>query len=125
MMRKIPVVFGFLFLAACDGKVESTMELVKSAVIENARKSCMEANKNRDYCDCEAADLEKSFPWDDYMKTIDILAGEQDHVAKVIERLDGSKRKILKELNCDNCYFSMALVAVDAGPGPRCAEFLK
>jgi hypothetical protein len=84
----------------------------------------MNLHDNKKYCDCEIADLEKTFPWDDYIQAVDALAGESDHIGKVIARHGGDRKKILAELNCDTCYFSMALVVANVGPSPRCAELL-
>ncbi|MDR2268595.1 MAG: hypothetical protein LBD94_00235, partial [Rickettsiales bacterium] len=124
-MKKI-LIFGFIgfMLASCGDKVESPLEFVKKTTIDDTYEFCMKVNGNKAYCDCEMADLEKNFPWSDYMAAVDILAGEENHVARVIKKHGGDRKKILAELNCDTCYFAVALGAVNVGPSPRCAEFL-
>ena len=114
-----------LALAACSDRVESPMELVKTTTIKDTFDFCMQVNGNKAYCKCEVADLEKNFPWKDYMAAIDVVAGEENHVASVIKKHGGDRKKILAELNCDTCHLAVALGAVNIGPSPRCAELLK
>jgi hypothetical protein len=120
------LVFGLVgfALAACSDRVESPMEFVKATTINDTYDFCMKANGNKAYCKCEVADLEKNFPWKDYMAAIDILAGEENHVAGVIKKHGGNRKKILAELNCDTCYFAVALGAVNISPSPKCGEIL-
>jgi hypothetical protein len=122
-MKKL-LIIGLLFLAACGDKVESPLEFVKTTTKNDTYDYCMKLHDNRKYCDCEIADLDKSFPWRDYMDAVDVLAGEEGHIANVIARHNGDRKKILAELNCDTCYFAVALGAVNVSPSPRCAEFL-
>jgi hypothetical protein len=100
------------------------MELIKTTTLKDTLEYCMEVNGNRKYCDCEVEDLERTFPWDGYMAAIDAAAGRQDHVAAVIAKHNGSRAKVLEELNCKGCVFEVALAAVNVGPSPRCAAFL-
>jgi hypothetical protein len=122
---KKTLLFIFIGLtAACSDKVESPLELVKTTTIRDTYDFCMKTNGSRKYCNCEMDDLEKTFPWADYIKAIDALAGEEGHVAKVIEKYSGDRKKILAELNCETCYFTTALGSVNVKPSPRCAEEL-
>jgi len=124
-MKKILILglIGF-GLAACGDKVESPLELVKTTTIGDTYDYCMKVNGNKKYCKCEVEDLEKYFPWSDYIAAVDVLAGEDAHIAKVIEKYKGDRKKILEELNCDTCYFAVALGAIGAAPSPRCVEML-
>jgi hypothetical protein len=127
MMRKILVtaLAGFGLAACGEGDdIKSPMELVKTTTLKDTFDYCMNVNGNRAYCDCELEDLERTFPWDTYMMMIDAAAGQQNHVAAVIEKHNGSGRKVLEELNCKGCVLETALVAVDASPSPRCAALL-
>ncbi|MDR1071629.1 MAG: hypothetical protein LBL21_03235 [Rickettsiales bacterium] len=124
-MKKIIAMAFAGLLAACGDGVESPLELVKTTTLDDTRDFCMKVNGSREYCDCEIEDLEKTFPWADYMEAVDILAGEKNHIAKVIEKHGGDREKILAELNCDTCYFTVALGAVNVNPSPRCAELAK
>jgi hypothetical protein len=124
-MKKIIAVAVIGLLAACGERVESPLELVKATTLGDTHDFCMKVNGSREYCDCEVEDLEKTFPWADYMEAVDILAGEKSHIAKVIKKHGGDREKILAELNCDTCYFTVALGAVSVNPSPRCAELLK
>jgi len=111
-MRKImiSVLIGF-GLAACgdEDNITSPIQLVKVTTLNDTREYCMEVNGNRKYCDCEVEDLEKTFPWNDYMAAIDAAAGEKDHVAAVMEKY-GSLKKVLEELNCKGCVLEVALI---------------
>ena len=125
-MKKYAVLgFVGILLAACGERVESPMELVKTTTMKDTYDYCMKVNGNKKYCECEIEDLEKIFPWGDYIAAVDVLANEENHIGKVIAKHGGDRKKILAELNCDTCYFSVALGAVNIGPSPRCAEFLK
>lgn len=124
-MKKIIIGIFIVALAACSDRVESPMELVKKTTIDDTREYCMKLHKNKKYCECEVVDLEKNFPWDDYIAAVDALAGEPDHIGKVIAKHNGNRKKILEELNCPTCYFAMALVVAQVGPSPRCAELLR
>ena len=124
-MRKVLILglIGF-GLTACGDNVESPLELVTTTTIRDTYEYCMKVNGNRKYCKCEVNDLEKNFPWSDYMAAVDVLAKEENHIAKVIEKYNGNRQKILAELNCDTCYFALALGAVNVSPSPRCVEML-
>ncbi|MDR3208222.1 MAG: hypothetical protein LBT45_00015 [Rickettsiales bacterium] len=124
-MKKILAIVIVGLLAACGDRGESPLELVKTATIRDTRDFCMKVNGSRAYCDCEVKDLENTFLWADYMEAVDILAGEKNHIQKVIDKHKGDRGKILAELNCDTCYFSVAMSVVNVSPSPRCAELLK
>ena len=124
-MKKISILgLVGLGLAACGDNVESPIELVKTTTIRDTYEYCMKVNGNRKYCKCEISDLERNFPWFDYITVVDILAKEDGHIAKVIEKYKGNRQKILEELNCDTCYFAVALGAINISPSPRCVEML-
>lgn len=123
-MKKLLILcFVGLSVFGCDkNKVSSPLELVKTTTIKDTYAFCMKVNGNKAYCDCESKDLEASFPWKDYMAAVDVLAGEQNHIQKVIDKHNGNRSKILSELNCDTCYFSIALAAVDVHPSQKCID---
>jgi hypothetical protein len=126
MMKKLLTLgFAGIALAACSDRVGDPMEFVKETTIGDTYDFCMRVHANEEYCGCEVEDLEKTFPWQDYMAAIDAVADERDHVAKTIEKFGGGRAKILEDLNCPTCYFAIALGAVNVNPSPRCAEFLK
>ena len=125
-MKKILIsAFTGLLLVACGDKIESPMELVKTTTLKDTLDFCMKVNGNREYCNCEIGDLSRTFPWDTYMNAIDALGGSGDYVAAVMEKHGGSRKKVLAELNCKDCIFERALVAVNVSPSPRCAGLLK
>ena len=124
-MKKVLTIGLLAFgISACGDNIESPMELLKTTTIKDTYDYCMQVNGNAKYCKCEVDDLEKNFPWDQYMSAIDILAGEYDHVANVIKKNNGNRAKVLEELNCDTCYFATALIAIEISPSPRCVEIL-
>jgi len=124
IMKKAIAVMGILALAACEDKVGSPLELVKKTTSEDTYNYCMELHDNKEYCGCEVDKLQETFPWDDYIAAVDIFAGEENHIGKVIAKHNGNRKKILEDLNCDTCYFPMAMIVVDVSPNPDCAKFL-
>jgi len=125
MKKILAIVFVGLGLAACESRIEeSPMEFVKRVTIKDTMDYCMKVNGNRDYCACEVGELETAFPWTDYMAAVDIIAGEENHVAAVIAKHNGNRRKVLEELNCEACVFDMAMITVDVSPSPKCEKFL-
>ena len=127
-MRKIliSVLLG-IGLTACGDNIseQSPTEFIKALTIKDTHEYCMKVNGNRAYCNCEVEDLARTFPWDTYMVAVDVLAGEPNHVAAVIARHNGSRKKVLEELNCKDCILERALTAIDVSPSPRCAELLE
>ena len=118
---------GCLLLASCGGErrvTESPMEFLIQVTLDDTMEYCMNVNGNRNYCECEIESLRNNFPWDVYMAQIDHLAGEQDHVAHVIARLNGNRRLILEELNCETCHFTVALEVIEVSPTPECVAIL-
>jgi len=114
-----------LFLASCgEDKVSDPMAFLIKTTIADTMEYCMTVNGNRKYCECEMKNLRDNFPWDAYMAAIDNLAGEQGHVAIAIERLEGNKKALLAELNCETCHFTIALEQIDVSPTPECVQIL-
>ena len=114
-----------LGLAACSDRVESPLELIKTTTIKDTYDFCMKVNGSKEYCNCEIEELERTFPWQDYMNAVDYLAGEENYIAAVISKHNGNRKKILEELNCYTCYFTIAISVIDASPSPKCVELLK
>ena len=126
-MRKVLIaVFVGFSLTACESRVEeSPMEFVKNLTLADTLEYCIKVNGSREYCDCEIGELKTNFPWAEYMSAVDVIAGEENHVAKVIARHNGNRGKVLAELNCEACVLDMAMIAVNIGPSPKCAAFLE
>lgn len=124
MKKVLFSIFIAIGLAACDGKIESPEELLKITTLVDTHDYCIKVNGNRKYCKCEIEELAKTFPWDKYMAAVDSYAGEYNHVAAVIAKHNGSRKKVLEELNCKGCAFETALVVIDVSPSPNCEKFL-
>jgi len=115
-----------LGLVSCgqDRVTEPAMTFIVELTLNDTMDYCMQVNGVKRYCQCEIEDLVGSFPWQEYMDTVDRLAGEENHVERTIERLNGNRRRILRELNCETCILVEAMKLIDASPSPRCVEIL-
>ena len=126
MKKILAVIFVGLGLAACESRIEeSPMDFVKRVTLDDTMAYCMKVNGNSEYCDCEVGELATAFPWEEYMAAVDILSGEENHVAATIARHNGNRRRVLAELNCEACVFDMAMITVAVSPSPECTKFLE
>lgn len=124
-MKKYFLFLPLIFLVyGCGDKVDDVMELVQTTTLKDTYDYCIRVNGNKKYCECEVSDLRKTFPWDLYIKKIDEIAGEENHIGKVISKYNGDRIKILEELNCDTCPFSIALTVADVSPSKECVAIL-
>jgi hypothetical protein len=131
-LKRILIVVIAVLLAAValfglmgrGGKItEEPVEFIRQLTLYDTMAYCVKVNGNREYCDCEIGELDLRFPWDAYMDAIDVISGEDNHVAETIARLNGNRRRVLRELNCKGCILDQAMITIDKGPSPNCAHF--